>query len=119
MLPSPQVSDQELEDLAKLGQTGAEALAGADEAGPTRALLQDYNETPSMRQPMRTPRAPEAQDSLLLEAQNILALNQTTPVLAVGFSATFHPAHMSSLTTLFLLFSGWRQHAFARGWWLL
>lgn len=85
MLPSPQVSDQELEDLAKLGQTGAEALAGAGEdAAPTRALLQDYNETPSVRQPMRTPRAPASQDSILLEAQNIIALNQTTPVLSVS-----------------------------------
>eukprot|EP00049_Salpingoeca_infusionum_P017818 m.354482 g.354482 ORF g.354482 m.354482 type:complete len:771 (+) comp17033_c0_seq1:30-2342(+) len=87
-LPSPQVSDQELEDLVKLGRSGVEV--DLDGSAPTGALLQDYSETPSMHQVARTPRAPAHQDSLLTEAQNILALNQTNSVLEGGENTPLH-----------------------------
>eukprot|EP00045_Choanoeca_perplexa_P009521 m.92131 g.92131 ORF g.92131 m.92131 type:complete len:755 (+) comp14935_c0_seq1:92-2356(+) len=83
VLPAPQVSDRDLEDLVKLSKTGAEALDGGNASAPTSSLLQDYNETPTF-QAARTPRAPAAQDNLLTEAQNILALSQTSSVLEGG-----------------------------------
>eukprot|EP00730_Choanoeca_flexa_P019692 TRINITY_DN9626_c0_g1_i3.p1 TRINITY_DN9626_c0_g1~~TRINITY_DN9626_c0_g1_i3.p1 ORF type:complete len:758 (+),score=197.87 TRINITY_DN9626_c0_g1_i3:68-2341(+) len=89
VLPAPQVSDRDLEDLVKLSKTGADALAEAGTNAASSALLQDYNETPSF-QSARTPRAPAAQDSLLTEAQNILALTQTSSVLDGGENTPLH-----------------------------
>lgn len=91
VLPTPQVSDNELQELAKLGRSGIEqsAAAAGDGSGATGTLLQDYSRTPQV-QAMRTPRVAAEQDTLLTEAQNIIALNQTTPVLAGGENATLH-----------------------------
>jgi hypothetical protein len=88
VLPAPQVSDRDLEDLVKLSKTGADALDSGSSNAPTSSLLQDYNETPTF-QAARTPRAPAAQDTLLTEAQNILALSQTSSVLEVCLSKIF------------------------------
>eukprot|EP00050_Salpingoeca_kvevrii_P013120 m.26874 g.26874 ORF g.26874 m.26874 type:complete len:768 (+) comp4683_c0_seq1:2177-4480(+) len=88
VLPAPQVSDAELEELVKLGQS-ADA-AGSTAAGPTGVLLQDYSQTPGANLPNRTPRTPALQDSLLTEAQNILALNQTSSVLSGGANTPLH-----------------------------
>jgi pre-mRNA-splicing factor CDC5/CEF1 len=65
LMPAPQVSERELEDLAKMGQAGvlaaAEAAAAVGSSGVTGALLNDYA-TPrvgasTLRTPMRTPAA--------------------------------------------------------------
>lgn len=65
LMPAPQVSERELEDLAKMGQAGvlaaAEAAAAVGASGVTGALLNDYA-TPrvgasTLRTPMRTPAA--------------------------------------------------------------
>ncbi|EGD78233.1 Cdc5l protein [Salpingoeca rosetta] len=90
VLPAPQVSDEELEELVKLGQTGVDALATMDESGPTGALLQDYRETPSISQAARTPKAPQGEDNLLKEAKNIIALQQTGSVLEGGENTPLH-----------------------------
>eukprot|EP00056_Hartaetosiga_gracilis_P006263 m.94889 g.94889 ORF g.94889 m.94889 type:complete len:756 (-) comp12422_c1_seq1:60-2327(-) len=84
VLPKPQVTDEELESLVKLGQTGVEMLASVDDNAPTQSLLQNYNETPSIRREARTPIASGKQDTVMMEAQNILALHQTTNVLEGG-----------------------------------
>lgn len=84
------MSDEELEDLVKLGQTGVEALATMEDKGPTGSLLQDYRETPSVQQPVRTPRAPAGEDVLLKEAKNIMALQQTSSVLEGGENTPLH-----------------------------
>ena len=64
-IAAPQVSERELEDLAKMGQAGvlaaAEAAAAVGASGVTGALLNDYA-TPrvgasTLRTPMRTPAA--------------------------------------------------------------
>lgn len=103
----PQVSDEDLEDLVKLGKTGADALATASQGNASSALLQDYNETPRGAQTARTPRAPAAQDNILTEAQNILALNQTNSVLEVD--ALFALVVAASYCRV-----GWREHAPSR-----
>eukprot|EP00038_Savillea_parva_P008761 m.179009 g.179009 ORF g.179009 m.179009 type:complete len:779 (+) comp14664_c0_seq1:64-2400(+) len=83
VLPAPQTSDQELQDLVKLSATAEAVAALAAEKGAN--LLEDYTTTPAAAlAATRTPRAPAHQDPLLLEAQNIIALNQTDSVLAGG-----------------------------------
>ena len=90
MLPTPQVSDTELQELAKLGRSGMDMSAAAalgNEA--TGSLLQDYSRTPQVT-PQRTPRMAAEKDTLLTEAMNIIALNQTAPVIAGGENAPLH-----------------------------
>ena len=71
VLPSPQISDTELEEVVKLGQASESARLLAEEAGGESAsqqLLADYSVTP-MATPSalgaRTPRTPAAQDTIL------------------------------------------------------
>nr|CAN82412.1 hypothetical protein VITISV_039149 [Vitis vinifera] len=63
MLPAPQISDHELEEIAKMGYA-SDLLAGNEEltegSGATRALLANYSQTPRqgmtpLRTPQRTP----------------------------------------------------------------
>jgi hypothetical protein len=54
-------------------------------SGKGANLVEDYTMTPAAQlQAARTPRAPASQDPLLLEARNIIALNQTDSVLEGG-----------------------------------
>ena len=51
ILPAPQVSDRELEEIVKMGNAGTEA-SGTD---ATRALLSSYGATPTPASTARTP----------------------------------------------------------------
>lgn len=84
-LPAPQVSDQELEEIVKLGQAGALAGAGGGGDGATAALLGDYRDAPTpLATPMRTPRAAAGQDVVMQEARNLLALQRAETPLKGG-----------------------------------
>lgn len=89
VLPSPQTTDVELEELVKMGQSAEAAAAVAAQDGGAN-LLQDYSQTPSAQLQARTPRAPSSEDPLLREAQNIIALNQTESVLEGGENTPLH-----------------------------
>ena len=84
VLPSPQIDDQEMEQIVKLGkasEAAREAVVDEDgEARPSDTLLASYAVTPGSA--LRTPRTPmAAQDKILQEAQNIMALtNVDTPL---------------------------------------
>ena len=83
-LPAPQVSDQELEEIVKLGQAGALAGAGGGD-GATAALLGDYRDAPTpLATPMRTPRTAAGQDVVMQEARNLLALQRAETPLKGG-----------------------------------
>lgn len=82
VMPEPQTSDRELEDLVKMSHS-AEAAANAA-SGSGANLLQEYSSTPAAGPTARTPRAAKQADTLLTEAQNIIALNQTDSVLEGG-----------------------------------
>lgn len=78
-LPAPQVSDQELEDIVKLGYQAAEAPVSG--TGASSVLLGDYQQTPTAPTPMRTPMTPSGGDAVMQEAQNLVALtNAATPL---------------------------------------
>ena len=92
VLPSPQISDTELEQIVKLGKASEAARESVVDGESMRAsdtLLQDYSVTPGAS--MRTPRTPMAgQDKILQEAQNIMALQNTDTPLKGGLNTPLH-----------------------------
>jgi len=87
VLPSPQISDQEMEAIVKLGRHSEQARDSVTD-GEQRAsdtLLADYAVTPGST--LRTPRTPmAATDHILQEAQNIMALQNTDTPLKGGLN---------------------------------
>ena len=83
VLPQPQISDVEMEQIVKLGkasEAARESVTDGDSQRPSDTLLADYAVTPGST--LRTPRTPmPQQDKVLMEAQNIMALtNVDTPL---------------------------------------
>jgi pre-mRNA-splicing factor CDC5/CEF1 len=105
-LPAPQVSDAELEEIAKLGNFSAAEVEGEGESEATRMLLGDYSATPARtpargvagRTPMRDMRTPARQDTLRTEAQNLLALTSGETPLKGGENTPLHPSDFSGAT---------------------
>ena len=85
VLPTPQISDQELEEVIKVGHQSEFARQQAEEAGatgtPTAGLLSDYSLTQNSVDRLRTPRTPATQD-------NILQVRDTPHTLANAFIFT-------------------------------
>ncbi|CAG0900332.1 unnamed protein product [Cyprideis torosa] len=107
VLPAPQISDQELEQVVKLGRASEAAREAVTEGGeerPSDALLADYamtgtpGQTPLMRTPM-----PEG-NRLMQEAQNLIALSNTETPLKGGINTPLNQMDFkgkaSGLTTL-------------------
>lgn len=83
VLPAPQISDMELEQVVKLGQATEIAKQQVSETGTfaTETLLGDYNFTPDLNK-IRTPQLPLTQDSVLNQAHNLNVLSTVqTPLL--------------------------------------
>ncbi|KAK5701060.1 Pre-mRNA-splicing factor cef1 [Elasticomyces elasticus] len=85
VLPAPQVSESELEDIVKQGLTGSQAHSLAEEGGneTTRGLLGNYSNTVGAT-PMRTPLAPQEGDRIANELRNARARTETQSVLFGG-----------------------------------
>ncbi|KAI1802781.1 pre-mRNA splicing factor component-domain-containing protein [Daldinia bambusicola] len=85
VLPSPQVSDGELEDIVKMGMVGERAnlLAQASENDATRGLVNTYS-TLNSQTPIRTPMAPPQEDRVANEIRNIRALTENQSALLGG-----------------------------------
>merc|ERR1719357_2400866 len=92
VLPSPQISDAEMEQIVKLGrasEAARDSVVDTESARASDTLLQDYAVTPGAA--MRTPRTPmAAQDHILQEAQNIMALQNTDTPLKGGINTPLH-----------------------------
>jgi len=83
VLPAPQISDRELEQVVKLGQATELAKQQVAENGAfaTDTLLGDYNLTPDLTK-LRTPQMPTTQDTILNQAHNLNVLSTAqTPLL--------------------------------------
>ena len=103
-LPAPQITDKELEVIAKHHKTNV--TIDEDEDTATSTLLSDYRQTttPSTRSSViRTPARP---DTVMMEAQNILSLShsqtplkggENTPLVNSDFSSAT-PSHKSIST---------------------
>ncbi|OJJ99998.1 hypothetical protein ASPACDRAFT_1881112 [Aspergillus aculeatus ATCC 16872] len=97
VLPSPQVSEGEMEDIIKMGMAGdrASKMAGVEEGA--RGLLGNYNAIVGGT-PIRTPRAPPQEDHIANEIRNIKALTETQSSLLGGENT---PLHEGGATTGF------------------
>ncbi|KAJ4847782.1 Cell cycle serine/threonine-protein kinase cdc5/MSD2 [Turnera subulata] len=103
MLPAPQISDHELEEIAKMGY--ASDLLGNEEltegSGATRALLANYAQTPRQGMtPLRTPqRTPAGKgDAIMMEAENLARLRESQTPLLGGENPELHPSDFSGVT---------------------
>lgn len=76
------ISDAELDEVVKLGMSSEDTVARDGESNAaSQHLLADYSVTPAATPVLRTPRTPANQDTILQEAQTILALqNVQTPL---------------------------------------
>lgn len=85
VLPAPQVSESEIEDIVKMGLSGqrAHALASSAENDATRGLVANYSSTVGAT-PIRTPRAPQEEDRIANELRDARARTETQSVLLGG-----------------------------------
>lgn len=104
MLPAPQISDHELEEIAKMGYA-SDLLAGSEEltegSGATHALLANYAQTPRQGMtPLRTPqRTPAGKgDAIMMEAENLARLRESQTPLLGGENPELHPSDFSGVT---------------------
>ncbi|KAL6643581.1 hypothetical protein ACP70R_018347 [Stipagrostis hirtigluma subsp. patula] len=102
MLPPPQISDHELEEIAKMGNASdpfAEELGEGSTA--TRTLLATYSQTPRVGMtPLRTPqRTPAGKgDAIMMEAENLARLRESQTPLLGGENPDLHPSDFSGVT---------------------
>nr|XP_049694564.1 cell division cycle 5-like protein [Helicoverpa armigera] len=94
VLPEPQVTDQELQQVVKLGRASEAARESAGGAGAaTDALLAEYALTPAAPAALRTPAI--HQDRILMEAQNVMALTHVDTPLKGGLNTPLHQTDFS------------------------
>lgn len=88
VLPAPQVSESELEDIVKMGMSGERATALARDADNdgTRGLMGNYSNAVGAS-PMRTPMAPKGEDTVAMELRNAKARTGNQSVLLGGETA--------------------------------
>jgi len=102
VLPSPQISDMELEEVVKLGLASEQARQQAEESTPTQTvtgqLLGNYQMTPDLTR-LRTPMLPANEDTVVTEAQNILALQVVDTPLKGGINTSLHNNDFSTGVT--------------------
>ncbi|KAK7815556.1 hypothetical protein U0070_005668, partial [Myodes glareolus] len=101
VLPAPQISDAELQEVVKVGQASEVARQTAEESGITNSasstLLSEYNVTNNSIA-LRTPRTPASQDRILQEAQNLMALTNVDTPLKGGLNTPLHESDFSGVT---------------------
>lgn len=93
VLPAPQVSESELEDIVKMGMSGdrANVMAEASENDATKGLLGNYSSAVGAT-PIRTPRAPQEEDRIANELRDARARTETRSALLGGDNTTLHEA---------------------------
>jgi pre-mRNA-splicing factor CDC5/CEF1 len=91
VLPAPQVSEGELEEIVKMGVMGerAAAMARESENDATRGLVGNYSAL-NTNAPIRTPLAPAQEDHIANEIRNIRALTETQSSLLGGENTPLH-----------------------------
>lgn len=92
VLPAPQISDAELDQVVKIGKMNVNVLAeldNGDEVSASQQLLSDYSITSnSALDDLRTPRqSTYSREALMAEAKNLIALTNTETPLKGGENA--------------------------------
>ncbi|RZF40584.1 hypothetical protein LSTR_LSTR007467 [Laodelphax striatellus] len=100
VLPEPQISDTELQQVVKLGRASEAARGAVTESGTpsaSDALLADYSVTPSVNA-ARTPRTLICiTDRVLQEAQNMMALSHVDTPLKGGLNTPLQNSDFSGV----------------------
>jgi len=98
-MPAPQITDDELAEVARLGK-GKDVADMDDGETATSTLLADYAGAASGPTPMRTPmRTPQGEsDVVLTEAQNLIKLTQQQTPLAGEENVNLHASDFSGIT---------------------
>ncbi|PLB50421.1 hypothetical protein P170DRAFT_454949 [Aspergillus steynii IBT 23096] len=95
VLPSPQVSESEMEDIIKMGMAGDKASKMAGDEETTRGLIGNYTAIVGGT-PIRTPRAAPEEDHIANEIRNIRALTETQSSLLGGENTPLHEGGSST-----------------------
>lgn len=85
VLPEPQISESELEQVVKLGKASETAREAAEESGhkASEPLLADYSLTPGGAGPLRTPKGPSlSRDTILMVREAVFGCPQCSPRLS-------------------------------------
>uniref|UniRef100_A0A914USF7 Pre-mRNA splicing factor component Cdc5p/Cef1 C-terminal domain-containing protein n=1 Tax=Plectus sambesii TaxID=2011161 RepID=A0A914USF7_9BILA len=103
VLPSPQISDRELEQIVKVGkasETARETAESTGENGASSTLLSDYTfQAATAGAGLRTPRTPATnRDTVTEEALNLLALNNVETPLKGGLNTPLHDVDFQGVT---------------------
>ncbi|GAV02329.1 hypothetical protein RvY_12912 [Ramazzottius varieornatus] len=97
VLPDPQITDKELEEVIKMGRANeASRESGKEDSASEQQLTADYAATPKLS--LRTPRTAPQQDSLMQVAQNILALSNVETPLMGGENAPLTESDFGGVT---------------------
>eukprot|EP01017_Pseudomicrothorax_dubius_P026119 TRINITY_DN2890_c0_g1_i10.p1 TRINITY_DN2890_c0_g1~~TRINITY_DN2890_c0_g1_i10.p1 ORF type:complete len:605 (+),score=188.83 TRINITY_DN2890_c0_g1_i10:351-2165(+) len=94
-LSQPQITDKDLEGMAKLNSMQAEQTVEGGMNAATRALVGNYSVRGATPTPMRTPRY---ENSVMREAQNALAMMQAQTPLIGGQNAPMTGTNLTGLT---------------------
>lgn len=95
VLPSPQISESEMEDIIKMGMAGDKASRMSADEETTRGLIGNYASIVGGT-PIRTPRAPPQEDHIANEIKNIRALTETKSSLLGGENTPLHEGGSST-----------------------
>lgn len=106
MLPAPQLSEQELAEVARMTAEGGveEDLAGGPGGAATRGLLATYGQTPAELPTARTQRTPAAggegtqEDALLQQARLLAQMRSVQTPLAGGEAPDVRSLDFSGIT---------------------
>ena len=97
VLPAPQISEGELEDIVKMGMLGERAseMARESDNSATKGLVGSYTQL-NTGAPIRTPLAPAQEDHIANEIRNIRALTETQSSLLGGENTPLHEGSAST-----------------------
>ncbi|CAI2319888.1 unnamed protein product [Caenorhabditis sp. 36 PRJEB53466] len=94
VLPEPQISDRELEQIVKIGHA-SDSVRQYIDGTATSGLLTDYTESARANAvAARTMRTPMPKDTIQMEIENIMALQNTESVLKGGLNTPLHESDL-------------------------
>ncbi|KAF1770830.1 hypothetical protein GCK72_002654 [Caenorhabditis remanei] len=94
VLPEPQISDRELEQIVKIGHA-SDSVRQYIDGTATSGLLTDYTESARANAvAARTMRTPMPKDTIQMEIENIIALQNTESVLKGGLNTPLHESEL-------------------------
>lgn len=94
VLPEPQISDRELEQIVKIGHA-SDSVRQYIDGTATSGLLTDYTESARANAvAARTMRTPMLKDTVQLELENLMALQNTESALKGGLNTPLHESEL-------------------------